>query len=62
MLKTNEAAIGKDQEIVGLTVLIFRSLYITMYFAGIKFPKEESVVTQVITFSGFGKQTPKMSS
>ena len=55
MLKTNEAAIGKDQEIVGLTVLIFRSLYITMYFAGIKFPNEESVVTQVISFSGFGK-------
>ena len=55
MLKTNEATIGKDQEIVGLTVLIFRSLYITMYFAGIKFPNEESVVTQVISFSGFGK-------
>ena len=38
LIKINEAAIGKNQEIVGLKVLIFRLHYTTIYFADIKFP------------------------
>ena len=33
MYKINEAAIGKNQQIVGLKVLIFCLYYKTMYFA-----------------------------
>ena len=61
MLKINEAAIGKNQQIAGLKVPIFRLHYITMYFADIKFPKKEPVTTHAFVFSRFKKQTPKSS-
>ena len=37
MQKINEAAIGENQQIVGLKVLIFRLHYMTMYFEDIKY-------------------------
>ena len=55
MQKINEAAIGKNLQIAGLKVMISRLHYMTMYFDDIKFPKKESVTTQVFAFSGFQK-------
>ena len=62
MQKINKAAIGKNQEIVGLKILILRLHYITMYFADIEFPYKERMTTQVFAFSSFKKQTPRLSS
>ena len=62
MYKINKAAIGKNQQIEGLKVLIFRLHCITTYFAVIKFPNKESVTTQTFTLSKFKKQTSKLSS
>ena len=62
MQKINESATGKNQQILCLKVLIFRLHYIMMYFADIKFPNKESVVTQVFAFFRLKQQTPKSSS
>ena len=59
MWKINEGAIGKNQQIVSLKVLIFRLHYITIYFADIEFPNKKSVAIQVFAFSKLKKQTPK---
>ena len=53
MQKINEAAIGKNQQIVGLKVLISWLHYITMHFADIKFSNKMSMKTQVFVFSRF---------
>ena len=60
MLKINEVAIRKNQQIVGLK--IFQLRFITTYFADIKFPKKDSVTTQAFLFSRFKKKIPKLSS
>ena len=62
MHKNNEAAIENNQQNVGLKVPIFRLYYITMYFADIKFPDQESLTTQAFAFSSFKKQAPKSLS
>ena len=41
MKKVKEAAIEKNQQIIGLKARIFRVHYITMYFTDIKFPYME---------------------
>ena len=46
MQKITEAAIGKNQQIVVLMEPTFRLLYITMYFADIKFPNKVSMTNQ----------------
>ena len=45
ILKSNEAAVGKNQQTIDLKVLIFRFHRIMIYFADFKFPNEESVTT-----------------
>ena len=62
MWKINEGAIGKNQQLVSLKVLIFRLHYITIYFADIEFPNIKSVTIQVFAFSMLKKQTPKSPS
>ena len=53
MCKISETAIGKNQQIAGLKVLIYPLHYITMYFVEMKFPNKESVATQEFAFSRF---------
>ena len=62
MHKNNGAAIGNNQQNVGLKIPKFRLYYITMYFADIECPDKESLTTQAFGFSRFKKQAPKLLS
>ena len=53
MWKINETATRNDQQAARLTVLIFRFLYLTMYFAFIKFPNKELLATRELAFVKF---------